>query len=219
MRAVPLAKLFICLVTLFGPVVSVFSGEIRIAAVDTATVYEEGPRDGERGRLYLNIEGTEHDPYASFGYVVFDPSIIEEELTSGRIISLTLELTHAPSRFSSAGKVRIWLAPSPLIVTTEMRFDRDATPTGLGQQVGRLIPLIGNFDYEPGTPPGSTFSWKITATETLLSQIRSAIKDRTLIHLIITPVGTEVAATFAGADWSDRDRGRSGAPILVVNTP
>lgn len=207
------------LIALFQTSETARAADIELSAVETATVYENGPRDGEKGRLYLNIEGASHGQFASFGYAVFDPSVLDDNQGANRILSLTLELTHAPSRFSTAGKVQIWLAPSPMTLPGNMRFDPTARPTGVGTQVGRLIPLIGNFEYDPNLSPGAMFFWEITATETLLSQIRNAIQTKSLIHLVITPVGEDVAATFAGMDWVERDTGRSGAPRLIVNVP
>ncbi|MGF1530804.1 MAG: hypothetical protein ACFCU4_05545 [Puniceicoccaceae bacterium] len=185
--------------------------------VETATVYEDGPRAGERGRLYVNIEGVTHDPFASFGYLVFDPQSAENGLRTGeRIYGIEIEMTHAPSRFSTSGEVEVWLVASPMLFTSDMRFDRNALPNGIGNQLGRLIPLVGPAQYDDGMVSGGRFLWKFSVTESSISHIARTIAQGNMIHFAITPVGDSVAATFAGTDWLARDTRISGAPKLTL---
>src|SRR5438105_1530494 len=81
---------------------------VEVVASKSLTVQPSGPRPGEGGSKYFNIEGKENGKYASFGVLVFN---IPREIQDRNIKSLTLTLVQSIPRFAKDGAMRFLLAP------------------------------------------------------------------------------------------------------------
>lgn len=84
---------------------------VEVVASKSFTVQPTGPRTGEAGSKYLNVEGKGNDKYASFGVLVFE---IPAEVKGKQVKSFTLTLVQSVPKFASDGAIRFFLAPSGL---------------------------------------------------------------------------------------------------------
>ena len=83
------------------------------------TVQPAGPRQGEPGNRYFNVEGTRNDQYACFGVLVFGlPKGADQ---AGEVQALSLRLVQSVARFSKDGKVKFLLAEPPDVGPTRCR--------------------------------------------------------------------------------------------------
>lgn len=60
---------------------------VEVVASKSLTVQPTGPRSGDAGSKYLNIEGKDNEKYASFGVLVFD---IPKEVQDKKVKSVSL---------------------------------------------------------------------------------------------------------------------------------
>ena len=76
MRILLIPVVSICLTSFLGNTTQ--AGE-EVVASKSLTVQPNGPRPGDAGSKYFNIEGKNNEKYASFGVLVFD--LTREEKT------------------------------------------------------------------------------------------------------------------------------------------
>jgi hypothetical protein len=79
---------------------SAFAG-VEVVATKSLTIQPTGPRSGDAGSKYLNIEGKSNEKYASSGVLVFE---ISKEIQGKRIKSLKLSLVQSIPRFAEDGE-------------------------------------------------------------------------------------------------------------------
>ena len=88
---------------------------IKATATKSLTIQPAGPRQGEAGVRYFNVEGTRNDQYACFGVLVFGlPKGADQ---AGEVQALSLRLVQSVARFSKDGKVKFLLAEPPDVGT------------------------------------------------------------------------------------------------------
>ena len=86
----------------------------ELKAVQAVTVEATGPKSGDNGDKYFNIEGTANKTHASFGLLRFDAATLKKDLDSKygagkyKITNVTLQLTQSPAKFSKEGQVNIF---------------------------------------------------------------------------------------------------------------
>src|SRR5262245_6184029 len=81
---------------------------IKATATKGLTVQPAGPRQGENGSRYFNVEGVKKERYASFGVLVFEvPKGVDQ---AREVERLSLRLVQSIARFTQDGKVRFFLA-------------------------------------------------------------------------------------------------------------
>ena len=70
---------------------------VEVVASKSLTVQPNGPRSGEAGSKYFDIQGKDNQNYASFGVLVFD---IPKEVQDKRVktVTLTLDSEHPEVR-------------------------------------------------------------------------------------------------------------------------
>jgi hypothetical protein len=183
-----------------GPVQA---GEQRTATA-SATIQPGGPRKGDAGKTYWNIEGKnngENSKYASFGVVDFTPT---KSAAGGKLKSLTLTLTQSVPGFAKDGKLKFFLSgdtktsiePPADDQAPALKFDVN----NAGGLAWQLVPLIalGNGAFkkvDTGHIESFTFALSPEAEAFLRSRLESGEK----VRLVIAADDDDVAATYFGA--------------------
>ena len=177
---------------------------VEIAASKSLTVQSGGPRSGDAGSKYLNIEGKENDKYASFGVLVFE---IPKEVQDKKMKGMTLTLVQSLAKFARDGAIRFFLAPD-LNVEGELKFDL-SVPDGIGDHIKPLLPLgSGNFKR---IETGKTESFSLSGDGSVSERISKGGK----ICVVIVPADGAVAATYFGVG----ENGKENSPKLVLELP
>ncbi len=135
MHAIP--RSFVCVVTYLLVLSGAQGAQISIAAFDNATVQPAGPRPGDNGKRFFNMEGNSNGGFASFGVADFAPHTPGQE---GLPVRLTFEVVQANAAFTMNGDLHFWLTTD---TTTDIqpsddpavRFIAADNPDGLDQQL------------------------------------------------------------------------------------
>ncbi len=176
----------------------------EVIASKSLTVQSSGPRAGDAGSKYFNIQGKDNEKYASFGVLVFD---IPKDIQDKKLKNLTLTLVQSVPKFAKDGTIRFFLAPD-LDTTRDLKFDATA-PDGVGSQIKSLHPLgQGNFKK---IETGKAESFSLTVDETAWGQVARGGK----LCLVIVPADGVVAATYFGASETDKEK----SPKLTLDPP
>ncbi len=177
---------------------------VEVVASKSLTVQPSGPRSGDAGSKYFNIEGKDNEKYASYGVLVFD---IPKEVQDKKVKNLTLILVQSIPKFAKDGAIRFFPAPD-LDPNADLKFDPNA-PDGVGSQIKPLHALgSGNFKK---IETGKTESFSLTVDETARGQIGKGGK----LCLVIVPADAAVAATYFGASETDKEK----SPRLTLELP
>jgi hypothetical protein len=180
-----------------------FAG-VEVVATKSLTIQPTGPRSGDAGSKYLNIEGKGNEKYASFGVLVFE---LPQEVQGKRIKSLTLSLVQSIPRFAKDGGIKFFLAPD-LDGEAALRFDPSA-PDGVGSQIRSLHPLGSGQFRKIETGKADVF------TLTVDDAVRERLAKGGKVCLVIVPADDAVAATYFGATEGAKDR----SPRLILDLP
>ena len=179
-------------------------GETEVVASQALTIQPTGPRQGEAGKNYFNVEGTENEKFASFGVLVFE---LPKDIQGKELKGLTLKLVQTTPRFAKEGTIKLFLAPD-LDPKAELKFDTDA-PDGVGKQIEPLHALGSAEFKEPER--GKTQAFKLAVNGTVRDRIAKGGK----LCLVIVPADTKVAATYFGAV----EEARENSPRLSLDLP
>jgi hypothetical protein len=177
---------------------------VEAVAAKTLTIQPNGPRTGEAGSKYFNIEGKDKGKYGSFGVLVFE---IPKKIDASKISGATLTLVQCIPQFSSDGEIKIFLAPG-LDPAIELKFD-PAADNGIGNQIKDLHDLGSAKFKKVKNGELQTLALKLDDT----SKERIAKEGR--LSIVMTPADSTVAATFFGA--GDSEIGHR--PKLTVDSP
>jgi hypothetical protein len=181
----------------------VMAGE-EVTASNSLTIQPTGPRSGEAGSKYFNIEGKDNGKYASFGVLVFE---IPKKIDASKIKSLSLTLVQSIPQFAKDGTVKIFLAPE-LDPAAELKFDSNSD-NGIGDQIKVLNELCS----------GTFKKVKTGETQSLTLNLDDACKERIAkggrLCLVIVPADSTVAATYFGANENDK----SNSPKFTMDLP
>ena len=177
---------------------------VELVASKSLTIQPNGPRPGDAGSKYINIEGKENEKYASFGVLVFE---IPKEVKGKPIKSLTLNLMQSIPKFAKDGRIKFFLAPD-LDPNAELKFDPSA-PDGVGNQIKSLHPL-GSGEFKK-IETGKLDSFSLTVDDAIRQQIAKGGK----LCLVVVPADAAVAATYFGAT----DEAKKKSPRLMLDLP
>jgi hypothetical protein len=175
-----------------------------VGASKSLTIQPTGPRAGDAGSKYFNVEGKANEKYASFGVLVFE---IPKEILGKRIKSLTLSMVQSIPKFAKDGGIKIFLAPD-LRDEGELKFDPN-TLGGVGDQIRSLVPLGSGQFRKIETGKVDVFS--LTVDDTVRERVAKGGKT----CLVIVPVDEAVAATYFGAIEGTKDK----SPRLMLDLP
>jgi hypothetical protein len=176
----------------------------EVVASKSLTVQPNGPRSGEAGSKYFNIQGKDNEKYASFGVLVFD---LPKDIHDKKIKNLKLTMVQSVPRFAKDGAIRFFLAPG-LDATTDLKFDAK-TPDGVGSQIKSLLPL-GSGDFKK-FETGKTESFSLAVDDAAPGYIAKGGQ----LCLVIVPADLTVAATYFGATETDKEKN----PRLTLDLP
>ena len=204
----PLTSLFIAIACVTVAQAQNVAGKAEagdvVAASKCLTIQPNGPRQGDAGTKYFNIQGKDNGKFASFGVLVFE---MPKKLEGSKIKSVTLTLVQSVPSFAKDGDVKIMLAPE-LDPSSELKFD-PSSDNGVGNQIKKLLDLgSGTFKKVKN---GETQEFRLKLDETG----RERIAKEGRLCVVIVPGDSNVAATFMGKSESDK----SSTPRLKVETP
>jgi len=201
-------SLSICLLILVGS--SARADLFSALAVDNATVQVEGPRPGDNGKRFFNMEGNQNGDctvekvppcFASFGVADFDSACLGIPGEIESIRSLTVTFIQANAEFTHDGAVRFWLTTD---TTTDIQPGEDPAiefaladdPDGLDDQlIPRFFLGAGTFtQVASGHADSFSFGLSKQAEQYLVQQIQ----NRGPIRIAVSPADGPVAATYAG---------------------
>jgi hypothetical protein len=176
----------------------------EVTATKSLTVQPTGPRMGDGGSKYFNIQGKDTGKYASFGVLVFE---MPKETAASKIKGMTLTLVQSVPAFAKDGAVKIYLAPE-LDPAAELKFDAKSD-NGVGDQIKVLNELCSGTFKKVKT--GETQSFTLTVDDACKERIAKGGK----LCLVIVPADATVAATYFGANEKDKPN----SPKLTMELP
>jgi hypothetical protein len=167
----------------------------EVTATRSLTIQPAGPRQGEPGSRYFNVEGVKNDRYASFGVLVFQLPRCE-----GDIEKLSLRLVQSIPRFAKDGKVRFLLA-EPRDQGTDtlagLKFD-PKSPDGLGQEAFQAVHPLGSGAFTK-VQTGQVDTFALTPDEARRTYLQGQLKAGGTIVIVVAPDAEAVATTYFGA--------------------
>jgi hypothetical protein len=178
--------------------------ETEVVASKCLTIQPTGPRAGDAGSKYFNVEGKSNEKYASFGVLVFE---IPKEIQGKQIKRLTLSLVQSIPKFAKDGRIEFFLAPD-LGDEGELKFDPNASG-GVGNQIRSLLPL-GSGQFKK-IETGKVDVFNLTVDDTVRERVARGGKS----CLVIVPGDEAVAATYFGAAGDAKDK----SPRLTLDLP
>lgn len=193
---------FAFVIVLIGPL-SARAG-VEVVASKSLTIQPAGPRTGDAGSKYFNIEGKDNERFASFGVLVFD---LPKDVAGGKVKAMTLTLTQSVPQFAKDGAIKILLAPD-LDAASELKFDPNASD-GIGAQIKPLVALASGTFKKIETGKVETY------TLTVDDAVRDRLAKGGRICVVIVPADHTVAATFFGANENAKDT----SPKLALDLP
>jgi hypothetical protein len=176
----------------------------EVVASQSLTVQPTGPRSGEAGKRYFNVEGKDNEKFASFGVLIFE---LPKDVEGKKVKSLTLTLVQTTPKFAKDGAIKLFLAPD-LDSKAEFKFDVE-TPGGVGKQIEPLQ-AVGSGDFK-NPEQGRTQSFNLPLNDAVRDRIAKGGK----LCLVIVPADATVAATYYGANEEAADK----SPKLTLDLP
>jgi hypothetical protein len=177
---------------------------VEVTASKSLTIQPGGPRSGENGSKYFNIERKDNKQYASFGVLIFE---IPKEVQDKRVKSVTLTLVESIPRFSKDGAIGFFLAPD-LNGAGDLKFDTNRS-NGLGDRI-MAFQAMGSGNFKK-LETGKTETFSLTVDDIARERIAKGGK----LYLVIVPADASVAATYFGANESAKDK----CPELTLDAP
>ncbi len=196
--SIPLACLSLAILT-----VPAHAG-VELVASKSLTVQPNGPRPGDAGSKYFNIEGKDNEKYASFGVLVFE---IPKEVKGAQVKGMTLTLIQSVPQFAKDGAIKVFLAPE-LDAAEDLKFDPNA-PDGVGSQI-KSMDALGSANFKK-VKTGEAESFSLTVDDTVRERIAKGGK----LCVVIVPADSKVAATYFGASENAKDK----SPKVTLDVP
>ena len=168
-------------------------------AFDNATVWYNGPRAGDNGKIFLDIEGVGGDPYESFGVADFDSSTMGIPYTVANVTAVTVGLTEDIAAFSVNGTLNFYITED---TTTSIQPDDNAVffdTTDSEGLNGQLSPIhfLGSGTFTQNAS-GTLDAFTFTPDSDTAAYLTSILNNQGTIRLVVTPADSGVAATYSG---------------------
>ncbi len=171
----------------------------EIAASKSVNVMKAGPRSGENGGRYFNIQGKnsgEDGKYAAFGVLDFTFPKTTAPTKPTKLKSAKLMLTQSVARFAKEGQVKFLLSDDFKGDTAPLKFDA-ASPNTLGTQL-QPTHAIGEAAFKAGTT-GQVDTVTLDLNGASREAIKKASENAGTIRIVVVPADGDVAATYFGA--------------------
>lgn len=177
---------------------------VTVTAIRSLTVQPSGPRQGEAGSRYVNVEGSKNDKYASFGVLVFELPKGGDQAGDARAVSL--RLFRSVARFSKDGGAKFFLAEpadgggdrSP-----SLKFEA-GSPGGFAKGAFKALHPLGSGVFKKvGTRYAGAF--ELRPDEAGRHPLLDRLKAGGTILVVVVPEDEEVAATYFGVGVGPED--------------
>jgi hypothetical protein len=168
---------------------------VEVVASKSLTVQPIGPRSGDAGSKYFNIEGKDNEKYASFGLLVIE---IPKEVQNKKVKDMKLTLVQSIPKFAKDGAIRFFMAPD-LDAPGDLKFDPNA-PDGVGSQI-KPLHSVGSGNFKK-IETGKTDSFSLTVDDSVRERLAKGGK----LCLVVVPADPAVAATYFGANEDAKDK-------------
>ena len=201
MRTIWIATAFSSLFTL---IIVCAEATEELTPTKSLTIQPDGPRTGDAGKKYFNIEGKDNGKYASFGVLVFE---MPKKIDASKIKSMALTLIQSVPAFAKDGAVKIFLAPE-LDPAADLKFDSNSE-NGIGDQIKVLNELCSGTFKKVKT--GETQSFTLTLDDACKERFSKGGR----LCLVVIPADSTVAATYFGANEDDKPN----SPKLTIDLP
>ncbi len=191
--------IFTTLALLAGAAVS--HAELKSAlATFNVTVQPAGPRQGNNGKNFLNVEGSVNNAFASYGVVDFTTAGLFGS-TLNDITKISLRLVASNAAFSFTGDANVYITEDTATNATQtgspLIFDATQLPEGLGTQLSPNT-AVGVIKYKKTLPTGTEYWVDFTPTGALKTYLLAQINAGGTVRFAVTPTTDTTAATFAG---------------------
>ena len=174
--------------------------DFTASAFDNATVWPTGPRPGDFGKAFFNIEGPSNGDFASFGVADFDSTTLGIDFTVGDISGVTVTLTQDNAAFTTDGVINFYITEDNVTSIqpddSPLQYDPTNPPEGLGSQLQPLH-FLGSGPFTEG-PNGTVDTFPFTPDPDTVAYLASVINNGGVIRLVITANTSTVSATYAG---------------------
>jgi hypothetical protein len=168
-------------------------------AFDNATVQPGGPRPGDFGKIFFNMEGINNDPFDSFGVADFNSADLQIGFQVGSIQSVTIALAQANAAFTHDGAINFYITED-----TATDIQPDTSPLsfvasdseGVDGQLQTLHPLGSGMFTQTGS--GDVDSYSFQPDDATAQYLIGQINGGGTIRIVITPADPDVSATYAG---------------------
>ena len=171
--------------------------EITVSKSENIT--KTGPRAGDNGSRYFNIQGKnsgEDGKFACFGVLDFEVAKPEASAKPVTIKAAKLTLTQSVARFSKEGKIKFFVTDDLKTDTATLKFD-PAGAESLGSQLQPRRPLGGASFKADATGHVDTFTLELDdATKAALKHLKEVGGK---LRIVVVPADADVAATYFGA--------------------
>jgi hypothetical protein len=157
-----------------------------------------GPRQGEAGSRYFNVEGVKRDRYASFGVLVFELPKGRDQ--AGEVEGLSLRLVQSIPQFAQDGNVKLFLAEPQDRGTDSLpglRFEAKSSG-GVAKDAFKAQHPLGSATFKK-VETGHADTFELKPDEGGRRYLRDRTKAGGTILLVAVPQDEEVAATYPGA--------------------
>ena len=177
----------------------------EVAARDSVQIQGNGPRRGDEGRTYANVQGAGSNPrFASYAILDFP---MPRGGAASKDAAVTLHLTQSVTRFTRDGKLRLFLLDDAKTgfeaLAQNLRFEPARVPDGLGNNLPKLIPA-GTFDFLKGGM-GDTDPIPLLLDDAGRKLVADRAASGGSIRVVIVPDVPHVAATYFGAGARDQE--------------
>ncbi|MEM9056637.1 MAG: endonuclease/exonuclease/phosphatase family protein, partial [Pseudomonadota bacterium] len=196
-----------------------------VTAFDNATVQAAGPRPGDSGKAFFNVQGSDNGNFASFGVADFDLGSVTDNVVE--VTGLELAIAESNAGFTTDGTYAIYVTDA-----TQLSIQADDSPLTYqgGDGVASVDPLL------TGLTLAATVQFveegdgvqDLVALNLDPSALAAAINAGETLRLVFAPEEPQVAATYAGQgnfdgppptltiDYLTDDSGGGGVPMLAI---
>jgi hypothetical protein len=203
------------------------SAQDTVVATQTAIIQQDGPKAGDNGTRYFNVEGKSKGKYADYGVAQFDLAALKASLDKRfagkkhgyKITGVRLDLTQSLASFSAAGSYNIYFADDDSTPIAGLKYPFSPGPhKPTYTQLGSYTFAMGKGPAAPkgvpatrtALPPAAVDKcdlMKLSGTGALVMHIMLGKK----LTLYVSEGDPNVAATWAGYTSN-----RLKPPTLVI---
>ena len=189
----------------FGQIAPMSSQSVSAEASLTRTVRTSGPVGGNSGDVFLNIEGTDHPGFESFGVVDFDLSNVQEKGTS--IDKIALNMLQSNAGFSTNGPIGIYItspAAAEVPIDSAIQYiagenELNCVPSILSDGAEKVATYASIHRASNGILFGNgTADPIVLYGQSIRQAVLDALAGNGLIRFLIVPDEPDTAATYAG---------------------